>query len=854
MTDAVSGGNRGPSRSRLRFAVILLTLLGGLATWQATIMAETLALDELRQSGSGSQRLRLYASSLRGALEKHASLAFVLSRDTDVVALLRTPGDLDLGNRVVRDLDETNQAAGSATLFIVDRDGVAVASSDRQLVGHSYEFRPYVQDALAGRQGRYFAIGATSGRPGYFLSRPIAQGDHVIGAAVVKIDLEPLQEEWTRSGENVLVTDAHMIVALSSRPDWRYRSLSPLSSETLATLEETKQYGTIVPQALDVVAERSGPDGARVLVLREQAHDKNRSYLTESLALTQFGWRLHIFTDLAPVDSRVRVTALIGAFGVVILVLITLYFHQRRLAATAKNDARRQLTDAIESISEGFSLYDAGDRLVRCNSKYREIMLPSGTEDFMVPGTLFETIARTAAERGLIRDADGRVEEWVAERLSKRRLAGEPFEVRRRGGRWVQISERKTSDGGTVSVYTDITPLKRADEERRQAQTRAEDAHRTMAQFLRRMSHDLRTPMNAIIGYIQLVREHAKQELPTRQYDNLGKSLISAEHLVVLINDMLDHTAHQAVHPTAFALPPLVDLCLRAVEPRLRDGVGLAADIDPDLPDITTDRDKLRRILDNLLSNAVEFTDQGSVTVAAHSDGGGIVISVIDTGTGIADEQREAVFEEFHQIHGERPRQMPGTGLGLTISRELVRLLGGELEIESKIGEGSTFSITIPMLSTAKPDDSRLDTDNESKTIAPAKDERVRKLLIIDDVTFNRDLLVQILEATYQVEFAADGADIIDLIRRERPDLILIDRSLSVADGWQAPRRVKSGTVLRSIPILALTAHAMPGDERRARESGCDDYLTKPVDKTHLLDKVESCLNEITSTYTGGHE
>ena len=209
--------------------------------------------------------------------------------------------------------------------------------------------------------------------------------------------------------------------------------------------------------------------------------------------------------------------------------------------------------------------------------------------------------------------------------------------------------------------------------------------------------------MNAIIGYIQLVREHAKQELPTRQYDNLGKSLISAEHLVVLINDMLDHTAHQVVHPTAFALPPLVDLCLRAVEPRLRDGVGLAADIDPDLPDITTDRDKLRRILDNLLSNAVEFTDQGSVTVAAHSDGGGIVISVIDTGTGIADEQREAVFEEFHQIHGERPRQMPGTGLGLTISRELVRLLGGELEIESKIGEGSTFSITIPMLSTAKP-------------------------------------------------------------------------------------------------------------------------------------------------------
>jgi C4-dicarboxylate-specific signal transduction histidine kinase/CheY-like chemotaxis protein len=840
------------TRSRIVFAVVLVTLalVGGFATWQAAIMTRNLAIDEAYQTGS--QRLRLYASNLTGAIEKFASLSFVLSRNRDIVALLRAPGDSNQREIVARVLDETNAAAGSAALIIMDSTGLTLASSDRRFVGENYGFRPFVKEALAGRQGRTFAVGATSGLPGYFLSRTITQGGQMLGVAVVKVDLESLQQDWARSGENVLVTDAQTIAALSSRPDWRYRSLTPLATETLATLAETKQYGTIEPRALDIVAERDGPNDARIVVMREtattDAGTRNRSYLAQHVTLPSFGWRLHVFTDLTPVDLQVRYTIIIGSFGLVIMALAYLYVRQRWLAARAKDDARRRLTDAIESISEGFSLYDADDRLVRCNSKYREIMLPPGTEDFMLPGTPFEAIARTAAERGLIEDAEGRIDEWVTERMRKRRDSSGPFEVRRRGGKWVQISERKTAAGGTVAVYTDITPLKNAECKLRQAQVRAEDAHKTMAQFLRRMSHDLRNPMNAIIGYIQLVMEHGRDTLPNKQYDNLGKSLISAEHLTALINDMLDHTAHRVVRPTAFDLAPLVEMCVRSVEPQARDGVVLKSHVDAALPKLMTDQDKLRRVLDNLLSNAVEFTDHGSVTVTADSRNGEVCIRVEDTGVGMPEEDLERVFEEFHQIHSGRPRQTPGTGLGLTISRELVRLLSGRLEVVSKVGEGSTFLVTIPTLVVVAPVDTSASRDTVSeaeKVIAkatPGTDEASMKmLLIVDDSDRDRDLLGQMLEEDYRVMFADDDA-VVNTIRRERPDLIIIDLSFSNSDGWRTPRQIKADLALTKIPIIALTARAMPGDEAMAREAGCDEFLTKPIDKSQLKDTVQKVL------------
>jgi C4-dicarboxylate-specific signal transduction histidine kinase/ActR/RegA family two-component response regulator len=843
-----------------------------------------LALDDLQQTGA--DRLTLFGSSLSNALEKHAPLPVMLSRNKDVIALLQSPDNANIKDTVTRELDAINEAAGSAALFIMNQSGDTIASSDRRFTGQNYGFRPYFQDALAGREGRYFAIGATTGLPGYFLSRAIRHGDQSLGVAAVKINLDPLQQDWARSGENVLVTDHHAIIALSSRPDWRFRSLAPLPPEVLEELKETKQYGNIELPLLQMTEGESDFYGNNVMEVSEESRREDRSvnaateprsYLVQSIELPEFGWRLYIFSSMASVAGRVRSAVVITVSTIVILILIFLYIRQRWLGQRTREDARRQLTDAIESISEGFSLYDASDQLVQCNSRYREIMLPPGTEDYMVPGTPFQTIARTAAERGLILDAAGRVDGWLSERLAKHHNPGQPFEVHRRGDRWVQISERKTTGGSTVAVYTDITPLKRAEIELRQARVRAEDAHRTMSQFLRRMSHDLRTPLNAIIGYLQLVMEHSREVLATRQYENLGKSLISAQHLLALINDMLDHTAHQIVHPVEFTLEPLVDLCLSSVEPDARTGVRLRKELDADLPTLVTDQEKLRRILNNLLSNAVEFTDEGTVCVGAHHHNDAIVITVEDTGIGIPKEELERIFDEFHQVHGERSRQSPGTGLGLTISRDIARLLGGSIKASSIVGKGSTFAVTIPTrFETAYENRGSAREDSPSEALehlagsgsgevvplnghggrdavpctahttseSERSDPKTRcqspkRILVVEDVDFNRDLLVQMLEESFQVLVATDGAAGLDLAQSEQPDLIILDLSLPVLDGWEVARRVKADEKMKLIPIIALTAHAMPEDEEKARRSGCDDFLTKPIDKNLLFQKLE---------------
>ena len=229
-----------------------------------------------------------------------------------------------------------------------------------------------------------------------------------------------------------------------------------------------------------------------------------------------------------------------------------------------------------------------------------------------------------------------------------------------------------------------------------------EAASRHKSEFLARMSHELRTPMNAIIGFTRLVMRRAQDTLPKRDHENLGKVLISAEHLLALINDILDLSKVEAgrmeVHVVCFELEPLIDLCLRTVEPLVKsERLRLVKELEDSLPPLFTDQDKLKQILMNLLSNAIKFTEAGTITVMAHCQEGGVIISVADTGIGIPTEQVERVFEEFHQVDSSHTRQYSGTGLGLSISRHFAQLLGGDITLESTVGAGSTFTVTVPL-------------------------------------------------------------------------------------------------------------------------------------------------------------
>ena len=229
-----------------------------------------------------------------------------------------------------------------------------------------------------------------------------------------------------------------------------------------------------------------------------------------------------------------------------------------------------------------------------------------------------------------------------------------------------------------------------------------EEANRLKSQFLANVSHELRTPMNAIIGFTRLVMRKTEGQIAPLQHANLQKVLISADHLLSLINGLLDLSKIEAgrmeVSPARFDLRELVQVAAATVEPMLKpDRVRLVAEIDPGLPPLYTDRDKLKQIVLNLLSNAAKFTDEGVIKVTAWQAGDRLCLAVADTGIGMPPEALGYIFEEFRQVDMSSTRRHGGTGLGLAIVRKLTRLLGGEVTAESDLGKGSTFTVTLPL-------------------------------------------------------------------------------------------------------------------------------------------------------------
>ena len=367
-------------------------------------------------------------------------------------------------------------------------------------------------------------------------------------------------------------------------------------------------------------------------------------------------------------------------------------------------EARGRLTDAIESISEGFSLYDADDRLILCNSRYRELLYP-GPSVTITPGMPFEMVVRQAVERGLIRDAKGQEDAWVTDRVAQHRNPGGPLVQQRGDGTWIRINERQTEDGGTVGVYTDITELKRREEELEQARDTAQQATEAKSRFLAAMSHELRTPLNAIIGYSEMLQEEAHDQNAEGFVPDLQKINAAGKHLLELINGVLDLSKIEAgkmeLYLETFDIPAMVRDIAAVIAPLAQKNANqLEVQCDETVGAMRADLTKVRQALFNLLSNACKFTDHGIVSVSAAretTDGGDwITFHVRDTGIGMTSEQISRLFREFSQADALTTRQYGGTGLGLALSQRLAQMMGGDISVTSEQGRGSTFTMRLP--------------------------------------------------------------------------------------------------------------------------------------------------------------
>ncbi|WP_371157926.1 ATP-binding protein [Jannaschia sp. 2305UL9-9] len=613
--------------------------------------------------------------------------------------------------------------------------------------------------------------------------------------------------------------------------------------------------------------------------------------------------------------------------------------EQRKEAADKADRARRRLWHALEAMRDGFALFDSSARLVAANSVYLSLF-DAASE--IGPGATAEELFTVAAEEGAFAIDDDDPDAWVAAQLARWSVDTiAPQVLQTFDGRVIRFQDRRAPDGDIVSLVIDISEDRAREDSLAAARDAAEEVAQAKQAFLARMSHEMRTPMNGVLGLAELL---CAQDIDAESHSYAKTIRDSAEALLLIVNDTLDVSRLEADRVTfrheAFDLEALLCDCLRlAAAGKLAEGVEVALDYPLDAPVMVVgDPGRVRQIVMNLVGNALKFTEAGHVVVRARfahlGADAAVTIDVEDTGPGIPSDMRTAIFEAFSQVDDGRA-QKEGTGLGLTISKGLAERMGGDIAVVDTDEVGACFRLTMRLgldqewpgpaaiggIVAIPPDSgiqgdvmaARLQAAGISVTrslrgalvllpsgtrplpelpagvpyvvlgarsdvpeaifagaracltlpvtgsdlraaLQPAPGDTLQapaaplptdaakgapRILIADDNATNRFLLERMLaQEAYVLDVAKDGAEAVAAYRRTRPDLVLMDISMPVLDGFEAAAAIAALEAERRgtpAPIIALTAHT--GEEIGARltEAGFAAHQTKPVRKDDLL-------------------
>ncbi|HXA39624.1 MAG TPA: PAS domain S-box protein [Phenylobacterium sp.] len=446
-----------------------------------------------------------------------------------------------------------------------------------------------------------------------------------------------------------------------------------------------------------------------------------------------------------------------------------------------------------------------------------------------------------------------RAEAGIKRVLSEKSVTDYELTARARDGKQTVVSynattfyNRSRTLQGVFAAARDVTERKRVERELQQAKAAAESASRTKSDFLASMSHEIRTPMNAVMGIADLL---AKTELTPQQDKYVQIFRRSGDNLLNLINDILDLSKVEAsqldLERTGFSLADHLEKVIEMVAPRAQEkGLTLVWEIAPGVSnDLVGDPTRLRQVLLNLLGNAIKFTPGGSVSLNVEPDGDKAVptalrFTVSDTGIGIPGDKLSRVFERFTQADSSTTRRFGGSGLGLTISKRLVELMGGRIWVESVLDEGSTFSFAVPF---------EVWSEANRPLAAPAgagpKGQLpALRILLAEDSPDNCTIALAYLEHTpYRIDVAETGAIACQMFTAGRYDLVLMDRQMPVMDGLTATRTLRAWEEANGrtpTPIIALTASALKGDRETCLAAGCTAYLSKPIKQDVLLQAI----------------
>jgi len=541
------------------------------------------------------------------------------------------------------------------------------------------------------------------------------------------------------------------------------------------------------------------------------------------------GSELPIEVSLSPVETE---------DGVLVSAAIRDMTERRRMETELRVNAER-LSSAIEIMQDAFALFDGKDRLILCNSAYRGLIAES------VPGVLvgrtlteiFELWSKTFATD----TATPPVPAWKAWLVDKA-MAREAFGVQTTDGRSYRVSNARTLEGGTAQTLWNLTDAMQREEELRVARGAAEEGSRAKSDFLASMSHELRTPMNAILGFAQLLQRDRKEPPTIRQLERIDHILRGGEHLLRLIDDVLDLARIEAggvsVSIEPISLPEVIAEAVAALTSAAARA-GVRIDVQPSegvLPLVAADRTRLIQILMNFGSNAVKYNRSGGAVVfAATLMGDTVRVSVVDTGMGIPLEKHAVLFQPFQRA-GQETGPIEGTGIGLAITRRLAALTGATVGFRSVPGQGSTFWVDVPVKEGLVGSSGTEHGDAEQRAeLAPRQ-----VVLYVEDnpanVIFMRDLLESFGELILLTAGSAEQG--VEMARARVPDVIIMDINLPGMSGFDALKILRRLPETKDVPVIALTAAASVRDRVLGEQAGFHRYLTKPI----KVDELETCL------------
>jgi signal transduction histidine kinase/CheY-like chemotaxis protein len=812
----------------LRHAV----LVASLALLIAQVVATALMVNRAKQAQiiSAIDSLNKISRSTEAAINRSfVQVDAMLAGLPAVLAPFQRDGRLEEAqvNRVLRELN--NQNFTYRDILLIGADGLPVAtalpvSRRRRLPLPG----PYSFSEVAAR-GVSVAIGgpvlnANTGEWTLFFARNIVLPSLGPVLAVAEVPIPVVQNILSGAGES------HGLRVTLEREDGTLLASVPH--------DETRIGKKLTPAAAHLRSDEAGlevksrfSDDAVFAVVRPTLYPALYVSVTLQVDAALETW----YSD------RMRAYFVSGALGLMILLVagaLIVGLRQRERVENERAGARRTLENALESMSDGFVMFDPDDRLIACNSRYKDFYKISAP--FIVPGALFDDIMREGALRGQYPQAQGDIEKFVTDSKAFHRGNFASMERLLPDGRWVLITERRTPDGGVVGIRTDITPLKRAMQELASARDAARAAGEAKSQFLARMSHELRTPLNGILGFSELLLEDKR--LAGDQLEKVQNLHGAGKHLLELVNGLLDlskiESGRMEFTARVFRLQDIIQSCTAIMSPDItRKMLELTLNLDPRLPSyVLGDPTRLRQIILNLLSNAVKFTPSGGGIFfrALRKPGDRLRIEVQDTGPGISPENQRLLFQDFVQIASMTQSEVLGTGLGLAITSRLVKQMGGDIGCESKPGTGSLFWFEIPLEIVAPPARNTEETPPKRPTGSP---QRRLKILVVDDVKVNRDIAGALLaNIGHDVVFAVSGADALQKLQGAELDLVLMDLQMPQMDGFEAARAIRAMPAPKgSLPIFALTASVMPEQIEAAHKAGMNGHIGKPLSRSALM-------------------